>query len=217
MGDRIRQALVAEAAGLSRRAVLRASLAAGGAFILGINLVARGASAAAAAKATGDVPVDAFLRIARDNTVTLIMPSVEMGQGTYTSVPMILAEELDVSMDKVKFETAPENQKLYGNPIFFVQMTGGSTTIRAWWMPLRKAGAAARAMLVSAAATLWSVDPATCRTYSGTVFHDASGRSLTYGQLAARAATMTPPAEPVLKHPGDFKIIGRPIKRLDAR
>jgi isoquinoline 1-oxidoreductase beta subunit len=210
--------MVAEGGRISRRAVLRASLSAGGAFVLGIKLVAQAASAATATAATvgGDVALDAFIRIAPDSTVTLIMPSVEMGQGTYTSVPMILAEELDVSMDKVRFETAPENQKLYGNPMFFVQMTGGSTTIRAWWMPLRKAGAAARAMLVSAAATQWRVDPATCRTDSGTVYHDASGRSQRYGQLAARATTIAPPTEPVLKNPRDFKIIGRPIKRLEA-
>ena len=92
MGDRIRQALVAKTGGLSRRAVLRASLAAGGAFMLGINLVTQDASAAAAGAATGEVALDAFIRIAPDNTVTLVMPSVEMGQGTYTSVPMILAE-----------------------------------------------------------------------------------------------------------------------------
>ena len=215
MGDRILQALRPESNGVSRRAVLRAGLAAGGAFMLGINLVAQDATAADGPNG-GDVALDAFIRIAPDDTVTLIMPSVEMGQGTHTSVPMILAEELDVSMDKVKLEAAPENQKLYGNPIFVVQMTGGSTTIRAWWMPLRKAGAAARAMLVSAAATQWRVDPATCRTDNGTVFHDASGRSLKYGRLAARAATIAPPAQPQLKNPKDFKIIGRPIKRLDA-
>src|SRR6266478_930646 len=144
------------------------------------------------------------------------MPYVEMGQGTYTSIPMLIAEELEVDLKQVRVEHAPPNEKLYANPLLGVQATGNSNAIRGAWQPLRQAGAIARTMLVSAAAKRWNVDPASCRAQSGEVLHPPTGRSITYGKLAADAARMPVPESVVLKRPQDFRLIGTPAKRLDA-
>ena len=145
------------------------------------------------------------------------MPYVEMGQGTYTAIPMLIAEELEVDLNQVRLEHAPPNEKLYGNPLLAgVQATGGSTAIRAAWKPLREAGATARTMLVSAAAKRWNVDPASCRAESGEVLHAPTGRRFKYGELAADAARMPVPESVALKRPEDFKLIGTPAKRLDT-
>ena len=144
------------------------------------------------------------------------MPYVEMGQGTYTSIPMLIAEELEVDLKQVRLEHAPPNEKLYVNPLLGVQATGNSNAIRGAWQPLRKAGATARTMLIAAAAKRWNVDPASCRAQSGEVRHQASGRSLGYGALAADAARMPVPENVTLKQPADFKLIGTPAKRLDT-
>src|SRR6202043_352717 len=128
---------------------------------------------AEAASADGFEP-NAFIRIGGDGQIVLTMPYVEMGQGTYTSIPMLIAEELEVDLKQVRLEHAPPNEQLYGNPVLGgVQATGGSTTIRASWKPLRQAGAIARTMLVSAAAKRWNVDPASCRAQGGEVLHAA--------------------------------------------
>src|SRR6202030_198906 len=124
---------------------------------------------------------------------TLVMPQTEMGQGIYTAVAMILAEELDADYAAIVLEHAPANEKLYANPIFGIQATGGSTSVRAFWKPLRAAGATARAMLVQAAAQQWQVDPASCKTANSEVTHKDSGRKLTYGDVAAAASSQTPP------------------------
>jgi isoquinoline 1-oxidoreductase beta subunit len=129
---------------------------------------------------------------------------------------MILAEELDAAFDQVMVEAAPPNDKLYANPTFGLQVTGNSNSIRAFWMPLRKAAAGARAMLVQAASQIWKVDPASIRTDSSTAIHDASGRRLAYATLIDRAEALTPPKDPVLKDPKDFKLVGKPLKRLDT-
>ena len=169
-----------------------------------------------AADADGFVP-NAFIRIEGDGKIVLTMPYVEMGQGTYTSIPMLIAEELEVDLNQVQLEHAPPNEKLYGNPLLGgVQGTGGSTAIRAVWEPMRQAGATARTMLVSAAAERWNVDPASCRAQSGEVLHAATGRSIKYGELAADAARMPVPESVVLKRREDFRLIGTPAKRLDA-
>src|SRR5690349_24329771 len=105
---------------------------------------------------------NAFLRIDRAGKVTFVMPVVEMGQGTYTSLPMLIAEELEVDVDKVAIEHSPPDDKIYNNPLIGVQMTGGSTAVRGTYLPLRRAGATARVMLVTAAAMRWKVDPASC-------------------------------------------------------
>lgn len=200
----------------ARRAVLKAGLAAGGALLLGFHLPAgQGAPRAVRSGAQRFEP-NAFIRIDRRGVVTLVMPQVEMGQGIYTSVAMILAEELDAALEHVVLEAAPPSDKLYGNPIFGLQATGGSTSVRAFWMPLRKAGAAARAMLVQAAANSWHTDAAGCRTERSEVIHDASGKRLAYSELIDTASGLTPPADPTLKAVSAFRLIGQPLKRFDT-
>jgi isoquinoline 1-oxidoreductase beta subunit len=201
--------------GLSRRRLLQAGVAAGGGLLLSLRLPFANGNAEAA-DAEGFSP-NAFIRIDGDGRVTLIMPYVEMGQGTYTSIPMLIAEELGVDLTQVRLEHAPPDEKLYGNPMLGgVQGTGGSTAIRAVWTPMRQAGAIARTMLMAAAAKRWTVDPASCHTQRGAVLHAPTGRSANYGDLAADAARMTVPETVALKQPNEFKLIGTPAKRLDA-
>jgi isoquinoline 1-oxidoreductase beta subunit len=201
---------------MSRRTLLKASTELGGAFLLGFNIPRATAAGANAEKRDAEFAPNAFIRIDRQGKVTLIMPQAEMGQGVYTAHAMILADELDAAFDHVAVEASPPSDALYSNPVLHLQATGNSNSIRAFWIPLRKAGAGARAMLVGAAAATWGVDAATCRTENSEVIHDASMRRLGYGALAARAATMTPPADPPLKAVKDFKLIGKPLKRLDT-
>ncbi|MGI4879341.1 MAG: molybdopterin cofactor-binding domain-containing protein [Janthinobacterium lividum] len=207
---------LADALRPTRRGLLRAAAVAAGGLLLGVNFLRGEGADASGVGGAGIFAPDAFIRIAPDGKATLIMSQAEMGQGVYTAVAMIIAEELDLAMNSITLEAAPASDKLYGSPIFGIQMTGGSTSMRAWWMPMRKAGATARAMLVKAAATGWKVDPATCRTENGRVFHDASKRSAGYGALAGRAARMTPPTAPALKQVKDFRLVGRPLHRLDT-
>jgi isoquinoline 1-oxidoreductase beta subunit len=201
---------------VSRRFVLKAGALVGGGCLLGFQVRAANAAASDETGPSGVFAPNAFIRIASDGQVTLIMPQAEMGQGIYTAHAMILAEELDADFGRVTVEASPPSDALYGNPIFGLQATGGSTSVRAFWTPLRKAGAAARAMLVSAAAVTWSVDPATCRTQGHQVIHDATGRKLDYGALAAPAVLVAPPSDPPLKAIKDFRLIGKPLKRLDT-
>ncbi len=159
---------------------------------------------------------NAFVTIRADDSVTLTMAKVEMGQGTYTSIPMLLAEELEVDLAKVRLRHAPPDPATYGQPIAD-QFTGGSASIRLLHEPMRQAGAAARAVLIEAAALQWRVMPDSCSAERGVVVHKASGRRLRYGQLVARASQLPVPEKVVLKSPKDFKIIGQPAKRLDAK
>jgi isoquinoline 1-oxidoreductase beta subunit len=202
-----------ENAGVSRRTFIAASLATGGGLLIGLKL-------SGPARAGGPVisveEINAFIQIDTAGKVRLTMPYVEMGQGTYTSISMLIAEELEADLDQVLYEHAPPNDKLYTNPLVGFQVTGGSTAVRAAWMPLRTAGAAARMMLVQAAADDWNVDAKSCRAEKGIVFHDASGRRLSYGSLAEKAARLPVPAEVPLKARRDFKLIGKPVRRLDA-
>ena len=205
---------------LSRRTVLRAGAAAGGGLLLGFYASYADAAAvntSSAADAGALFAPDAFIRIDRAGKVTLVMPQVEMGQGVYTSLSMILAEELDAAFDTVAVEAAPPSDALYGNPVFGIQATGNSNSVRAFWKKLRQTGAAARAMLVEAAALQWKVDPASCTAAGSEVTHTPTGRKLGYGALADAAAKLTPPANPPLKNPKDFKLIGKPLKRLDTQ
>jgi isoquinoline 1-oxidoreductase subunit beta len=199
-------------AALTRRGFLQAGIAVSGSLVIGFHLP----SARAAQSSKTAFAPNAFIRIDRDGRVTLIMPQVEMGQGIYTSVAMILAEELDADFDKVTLEAAPPNDKLYGNPVFGIQVTGNSNSVRAFWLPLRKAAAGARAVLVQAASQQWKVEPAAIRTDNGEVIHDASGRRLAYAALIDRAQAFTPPKDPPLKEAKNFKLIGKPLKRLDT-
>ena len=194
----------------SRRALLQVGAAAGGGLLLGFL-----APVGKAGPGSGFAP-NAFIRIDPAGKVTLIMPQVEMGQGTYTSISMILAEELDADWSQVAFDHAPPSDALYANPVLGLQATGNSNSIRAFWTPLRKAGAATRAMLVEAAASGWGVDPASCRTEASQVIHDATARRIGYGALTGRAAGLKPPADPPLKTAAQFRLIGKPLKRLDT-
>jgi len=202
---------------MSRRHLLFAGAAAGGGLLIGWRSDA-GARALAAADRTPPAAFapNAFIRIGRDGRVTLIMCQVEMGQGTYTSMPMLLAEELEVGLDQVQLEHAPPDDKLYANPLFGDQETGASTSVRMFYEPLRRAGATARTMLVTAAAQTWKVDPGSCQAARGVVTHTATGRKLTYAALADKAATLPVPEKVTLKDPKDFKLIGTPAKRLDT-
>ena len=200
--------------GLSRRRLLRVGAAAGGGLMLSLSLPFPSHRAEAAV--ADEFAPNAFIRIGSDGRIILIMPYVEMGQGTYTSIPMLIAEELDVNLKQVQLEHAPPNEKLYANPLLGVQATGGSDALRGAWKPLREAGATARIMLVAAAAKRWDVDPKSCRAQDGEVAHVPTGRRLKYGELAAEAAKMPVPAGVTLKAPEDFKLIGTPAKRLDA-
>src|SRR5690242_7893961 len=166
--------------GLSRRSFLEASAAVGGGLLLGFSLPPR--RAWSQGKAAAFAP-NAFIRIDRDGAVTLTMHKVEMGQGTYTAMPMLLAEELEIGLDQVSLEHAPPDDARYAEPLFGVQETGGSTSVRGNWEPLRRAGAIARAMLVAAAAQAWQVEPAACHAAHGRVTHTSTGRMLRYGEL----------------------------------
>lgn len=201
--------------GVSRRAFLHAGAAVGGGLMIGWSLPIGSMPAAAASHAQPFAP-DAFIRIDRAGKVTVVSPMIEMGQGTYTSLPMLVAEELDVDMSNVAVEHAPANAKLYGNPLIGVQMTGGSTSIRAFYLPLRKAGAAARQMLIAAAAKNLGADAGSLTTEPGYVVHSASKRRVGYGELVDDAAKLTVPTEVKLKDPSGFRIIGTPVKRLDV-
>ncbi|MTV12186.1 MULTISPECIES: xanthine dehydrogenase family protein molybdopterin-binding subunit [Bradyrhizobium] len=202
------------AADLSRRNFLRAGAIAGGGLLLSVSLPFASRESEAAT-ADGFAP-NAFVRIGGDGKVVLTMPYVEMGQGTYTSIPMLIAEELEIGLTQVRLEHAPPSDKLYANPLLGVQATGNSNAMRGAWQPMRKAGATAKAMLVAAAAKRWNVEPGTCRAENGEVHHAASGRKLGYGELATDAAQMPVPENVTLKSPSEFKLIGTPAKRLDT-
>lgn len=197
--------------GLSRRGMLKAGLAAGGGLIVSISL-----PSIASAQPVDFAP-SAFIRIGSNGKIVLTMPYVEMGQGTYTSVPMLIAEELEVELGQITLEHAPPDEKHFGNPILSgLQLTGGSTTIRAAWQPMRQAGAATRTMLIAAAAKRWNVDPTSCRAQKGVVIHVASGRKLGYGELAEAAAALPIPQNIPLKGHDEFRLIGTRAKRLDT-
>ncbi|MGC2077996.1 MAG: xanthine dehydrogenase family protein molybdopterin-binding subunit [Xanthobacteraceae bacterium] len=200
----------------SRRSLLKAGLAGG--FVLAFHLPVRAANEPNQPpdNPAGQFAPNAFIRIDHAGKTTLVMPQVEMGQGVYTAIPMILAEELDADWSQVVLEHAPPSDKLYGNPIFGIQATGNSNSVRAFWKPLRIAGATARAMLVQAAASQWQVDPSSCTAANGIVTHAATGRTASYGDLADAAAALSAPTDPPLKDPKDFTLIGKPFKRLDT-
>ena len=188
-------------------------MTAGAVFLYGFHVPA---STANDAPKGGPFAPNAFIRIDDKGIVTLIIPQVEMGQGVYTSLSMIVAEELDADWQRVRVEHAPPNEKLYYNPMLGVQATGNSNSIRGFWKPLRTAGATTRACLIEAAARTWKVPAAECRSQEGRVIHDGSKRTLDYGALAAGAAAVTPPKDVLLKDPAAFRLIGKPIKRLDT-
>jgi isoquinoline 1-oxidoreductase beta subunit len=198
---------------LSRRTFLVAGAAAGGGLLLGVYLPRT--IGARAQVADEILAPNAFVGIKPDDSITLVMPQVEMGQGTYTSMSMLIAEELEVDLAKVDLEAAPPSDKLYANPLLGFQVTGGSTSVMGFWEPLRRAGATARVMLIQAAAAQWNVDPASCRAEKGEVV-SPTGDRLNYGALVDAAAKLPVPDKVALKDPKDFTLIGTPAKRLDT-
>ena len=196
----------------SRRDFLAVSLLAGGSMLLAFPL----SRASAQTPAKYVLRPEAFIRIDPDSHVTLIIPQEEMGQGVYTSLSQLLADELDVGLDRVTPMPAPPSDTIYGQPAGGGQGTGGSTSIRAFYTALRQVGASARAMLIQAAANQWQADPASLRTDNGQVIDDAHNRRLSYGALAAAAARLPAPQNPTLKADKDFKLIGKSLKRLDT-
>lgn len=220
----------APTSGLTRRTFLKFGVsvgaAAGGGLLLGFSFTAAGQPAPGAKSVvSGDgneAPQDgvfqpsAFVQIDRAGKVTLVIPKVEMGQGVYTSIPMLIAEELEVPLDSVTVAHAPPNEKLFSDPLLGGQLTGGSTSIRYAWEPMRRAGATARVLLVTAAAQQWQVDPATCHAESGQVKHAASSRSIAYGDLVEAAAKLPAPQNVPLKDPKDFRLVGTQAKRIDS-
>ncbi len=203
-----------ETASLSRRRFLQASAAFGGGMLIGWVEAANAEPGSAPA---AEFAPNAFIRIGLNGKVTVISPSIEMGQGTYTALPMLVAEELDADMAQVTYGIAPPSDKLYGNPaVGGAQLTGGSTSVRGFYKPLREAGAAARQMLVAAASEKLGVDATELTTEKGEVIHAKSGQRIGYGALADAAAKLPVPDKVVLKEPSQFRIIGTPVKRLDA-
>src|SRR5215467_9810780 len=199
------------AAVLSRRSFVK--LATSTAFVLGFHVPLRNTSEAADRSSYAS---NAFIRIDPQGAVTLTIPQVEMGQGIYTSLSMLLAEELDADWSQVRVEHAPADESHYANPITGIQVTGGSNSVRAFWKPLRQAGASTRACFVEAAARSWGVPAEECRTENSTVIHDRTARKSTYGALVGQASAIEPPKDPPLKDVSTFRLIGRPLKRLDT-
>jgi isoquinoline 1-oxidoreductase beta subunit len=199
----------------SRRDFVKAAAAAGAGLTLAVYF--QGCADGAPPAREGDLAPNAFLRLSPDGTVTVIIGRSEMGQGAATGLAMILAEELDCDWSRVTFEQAPLG-RAYENSLFRnFQVTGISTSVRDGWGPMREAGAAARAMLVAAAASRWGVAVASCSTADGVVRNDTSGASLEYGALAQEAAALPVPRKVRLKDPKDFRIVGRTLDRLEGQ
>ena len=198
---------------MERREFLKVTVGASGGLLIGFYLPFEGAAAAAPA---GEVfKPNAFVRIAPDETISVVCNHSEMGQGVYTSLPMLLADEMDADWTKVRYEPAPVDPA-YNHPVFGVQMTGGSTSTWSGFEQYRKAGAAARAVLVAVAAREWSVAPEKCTTANGFVVNGDTGARQSYGQLSTKAAGIQVPAQVALKDSKDFHLIGKPLKRLDT-
>ena len=197
----------------SRRVFLQSTVVAGGGMLVGfvIPVLSRGADAAAVPSAFRP---NAFVRITADDQITIIVSMAEMGQGVLTALPQLLAEELDADWRQIRVEQAPVDP-VYNNPQFGMQGTGGSSSVKAFWGPMRQAGATTREMLITAAAETWGVDRATCHA-AGSAVHHSSGKQLRYGQLVERAALVPVPDGAKLKDSKDFRILGQPLKRLDS-
>ncbi len=203
---------------LDRRSFLKASIIAGGAAVFGFSLPVgvRGAERLGLTfEPAADFQPNAFIKIAKDGRVTVVVGQVEMGQGVYTSLPQIVADELEVDWAAVSYEAAPAG-KAFVNPAMGMQGTGGSSSVKGLFAPLRKSAATVREMLVAAAAQTWNVAADSCKAENGKVVHAASNRSIPYSDLLDAAAKITPPADPKLKDPKDFKYIGKGVKRLDS-
>src|SRR5581483_7401048 len=189
---------------ISRREFIGATVAAGAGLVIGFYLPH------SSRDHQGEFSPNAYLRIAPDGKITVVCARSEMGQGVRTALPTILAEELEADLGQITVEQAGAST-LYGD-----QTTGGSASVRTTWDPMRKAGAAAREMLISAAALEWGVPRASCKAEHGAVVHADSKRKLSYGELASKAATLPVPSDPPLKQAKDYKLVGTKISRLDT-
>ena len=206
---------MATASVLDRREFLKKSAASGAGLVIGLHLPGK-YEALAGIPAKEPAVINAWVHIAPDNTTTLMIDKSEMGQGINTALAMILADELDLDWEKIRTVFAPA-APVYFNPVFGLQGTGGSTSVRASWETLAKTGAAAREMLTAAAAKKWNVEPSTCSTEDSMVLHKTSGKKISYGAIAEEAAKLPVPASPKRKEAKDYKYIGKPTKRIDSK
>src|SRR5687767_637895 len=199
---------------LNRRSFLQVTAAAGGGLLVGTYFSAL--SGTGKLTAAGSFEPNIWIKVNADDTVRIMLTMLEMGQGVMTSMPMLVAEELDFDWAKIKTEWAGADPR-YGNPNFGgQQLTAGSNSVRGMWKVLREAGATARVMLVTAAAQTWGVPENTCSTDKGDVIHQASGRRLKYGALVDKAAALPVPTGVTLKDPKNFKLLGNSLARLDV-
>src|SRR5262245_6374995 len=201
---------------ITRRRFLEAGAVAGVGLLIGFHLRRGGGVAEAAETADGWEP-NAFIRIAPDNTVTVIAKHVELGQGSYTGLATLVAEELDADWSQMRVESAPADQERYKNLKSGAQQTGGSSSMANSWEQLRNAGAVARAMLVTAAVTEWEVPADEITVERGVVLHAPSSRRATFGELATKAAQVPQPTDVKLKDPKDWKLIGTHVPRVDSK
>jgi isoquinoline 1-oxidoreductase subunit beta len=197
---------------IDRRAFLKTGLAGATGLIVGFYLPSR---REVFADGTEPTVLNAFINVSPDDKITILISKSEMGQGVVTSLSMLAAEELECDWKQIRTEFAPA-AKVYFDPVFGMQGTGGSQSVHSGWVPMRTAGATAREMLIAAAAQKWGVDGSECHAESGAVIHTATKRRLTYGSLAEAAGKLTPPTNVKLKDPSQFKVIGKPTKRLDT-
>ena len=204
---------LAASAKVSRRRFLQTGAAGATGLVIGFYLPGR-CEALAAPQARPFAP-NAWIRVGTNGLVTIVIDKSEMGQGVVTSLAMLAAEELECDWRKIRTEFAPAD-KAYINPLFGLQGTGGSTSVRGSWEPLLKAGATAREMLIEAAATKWGVEKSECRAEHGVVIHTASKRRLSYGMLADTARQLAPPKSVALKDPKSYRVVGKARKRLDT-
>lgn len=198
-----------------RRQFLKSSALLGGGLVIAFHLPRTVKFAMAAEEPARTYPPNAFIRIGEDETVTILINKSEMGQGVYTSLAMLVADELEADWSKVRVEAAPV-APVYNHTVWNIQATGGSTSVSSSWEQLRKVGAAGRALLIRAAAETWKVKPDSCRAENGYVIHKPTGRRLSYGALSAKAAQLPMPARVKLKDPKAFKLIGKPTRRIDT-
>jgi isoquinoline 1-oxidoreductase beta subunit len=206
---------VSVAARMQRREFLKAGAALGGGLLISLYVPEFVPAARAADSAVKPVALNAFVRIGSDESVSVISNHSEMGQGIYTSLPMLLNEELEADWARVRVESSPV-EAVYNHTVFGLMMTGGSTTTNSEYDRFRKMGAMARIMLITAAAQSWNVDPQTCHAAKGYVIHTPSGRRASYGSLADAASRIAPPKDIPLKDPKDFTLVGKPVRRLDT-
>jgi isoquinoline 1-oxidoreductase beta subunit len=206
---------VSVATDMKRREFLKAGAALGGGLLISLYVPEFVPAARAADSAAKPVTLNAFVRIGTDESVTVISNHSEMGQGIYTSLPMLLNEELEADWARVRVEPSPVDA-VYNHTVFGLMMTGGSTTTNSEYDRFRKMGAMARIMLIAAAAQSWNVDSQTCRAEKGFVKHTPTGRRASYGSLAEAASAIAPPKDIPLKDPKDFTLVGKPVHRLDT-